>query len=306
VLESTPPEDEDHPWISMYAAAELDGRAYFLPLSKNPYADPLFIKQCQDDCGGADTLTYRREYECEFVFDDAATVIPEFTAARAFEGDKEKGLPPIVREIERPPESDRYNAMDSGGRHHTGLLWGYYHFEKDVVVIEDELMLLNMTSDDLAIKVKQKDVALWGEHPEGRLTRIADNNNVILLYDLAKMHRLRFMATAKDDKDAQINQLRLMVRDGRLVIHPRCKILIKTLRLAKREQTKRGLSFVEMPDIGHADLLDTLLYLIRNVKRHAMPVAPTTPHVVRDWVPPPEKRSRAGQALMRALGLRRR
>lgn len=306
VLESTPPEEENHPWIGMYAAAELDGRAYFLPLSKNKWADPLFVKQCQDDCGGADSLTYRREYECEFIFDDTQTVIPEFTAARAFEGDKAKGLPPIVREIERPPESDRYNSLDPGGRHNSGLLWAYYHFALDSVVVEDELMLPNMTSDDLAIRVKQKEKDLWGEHPEGKLHRVADNNNVILLYDLARLHKLRYLATAKDDKDAQINQVRLMVRDGRLVIHPRCKTLIKTLRLAKREPTKRGLSFVEMPEIGHADLLDALIYLVRNVKRHAMPVAPVVPHVVRDIAQAPQPLSQASRSLMSALGLGRR
>lgn len=300
VMESTPPEEEDHPWIGMYAAAELDGRAYCLPLSKNKWASPLFVKQCKEDCGGEDTVIYRREYECQFVHGEGGTVVPEFTADKAFGGPV-----PIVRDVPRPPEADRYNSMDTGGRDLTALLWAYYHFEQNLVVIEDELTLLNMTSDDLAIKVKQKGKELWGEHPDGKLMRVADNNNVILLYDLQRLHQLRFWASAKDNKDAQINQLRIMVRDGLLAIHPRCRLLIKTLRLAKRaKQASKG--FERGAEIGHADLLDALLYLIRNIRRASIPKASPVRNVEQGMRPPEPKRVASGDALVRALGLRRR
>jgi hypothetical protein len=78
--------------------------------------------------------------------------------------------------------------------------------------------------------------------------------------------------------------------------------LIKTMKMAKREKTARGLSFVEMDEIGHADLLDCLIYLIRNVNRHAMPVADPQAHVARDWTPKPQGRSQAGETLRMALG----
>jgi hypothetical protein len=75
------------------------GRTFYLPLSKNKWASPNFVQECKDDCGGEDTIEYRAEYECEWVFDDETTVVPEFTQKRAFEGDEAKKLPPIVREI---------------------------------------------------------------------------------------------------------------------------------------------------------------------------------------------------------------
>jgi hypothetical protein len=305
VLESTPPEEADHAWISMYAAAELDGRAYFLPLSKNKWASPLFVKQCQNDCGGPDTVIYRREYECEFIRDDAGTVVPEFTADKAFTGDAAKSILPMVRAVERPAESDRYASMDIGGRDLTGILWGFYHFELDLVVIEDELTLLNMTSDDLAARVKAKEKELWGDLPDGKLTRLSDNSNVILLYDLQRLHQLRFWASAKDNKDAQINQLRIMVRDNRLAINPRCRLLIKTLRLARRaKQVAKGFEHGE--EIGHADLLDALIYFIRNVKKRSMPKVASMRTAERDVRPPAPARSSSADALVRALRLRRR
>jgi hypothetical protein len=306
VLESTPPEEEDHDSVAMFAAAEVDDRAFFLPLSKNTHASPRFVQACQDDCGGPDTVEYRREYECQFVVDSSTTVVPEFTTERAFgKTDLPGGPLPLVREVPRPPGSDLYASLDPGGRDLSGLLWGYYHFAQNLVVIEDELTLLNMTSDDMAAQVKLKERQLWGAEPDGKLMRVADNSNVILLYDLQRLHKLKFWASAKDNKDAQINQLRIMVRDGLLVIHPRCRLLIKTLRLAKRaKQVSKG--FERGEEIGHADLLDALLYLVRNVRRNApapAPVVRAAEQHVRDSEP---RRSSGALALGRALGRFRR
>lgn len=304
LLESTPPDEAGHPSEDMWAEAQLDGRAFFLPLSANTHAHPNFVALAQKDSGGADSVAYKREYELQFVFEDESTVLPEFSQAAAFDG--VDGKPPIVREVTRPNGSDRYGAMDPGGADLTGNVWGFFHFEKNMLVIEDELALVNMTSDDLAKKVRAKELALWGANPDGRLLRFADNNAKILLYDLLRLHGLRYTATAKDNKDAQINQLRVMLRDGLIVIHPRCKLLIKTMRMAKRhKQVRKGFQHGE--EIGHADLLDALLYLVRNVRRHAMPAAsPQAPMAVRDVLPAKRQTAQADQGLAQALGLRRR
>jgi hypothetical protein len=61
-----------------------------------------------------------------------------------------------------------------------------------------------------------------------------------------------------------------MVKAGRIVIHPRCTRLVKTLRLARRaKQMSKG--FERMEEIGHADLLDCLIYMVRNLKRRELP-----------------------------------
>jgi hypothetical protein len=312
LIESTPPDetvdraDAEH-FEKMWSEADVDGRAFYLPLSQNKEASPVFVEQCKKDSGGEHTVDYRREYECQFILDSSTTVVPEFTKERAFgaASPAPDAPAPIVREVPRPPGSDLYASLDPGGRDLSGLLWGYYHFEKNLVVIEDELTLLNMTSDDLASKVKEKESRLWGEQPDGKLMRVADNSNVILLYDLLQMHKLKFWATAKDNKDAQINQLRIMVRDGLLVIHPRCKLLIKTLLLAKRaKQVSKG--FERGEEIGHADLLDALLYLIRNVRRHAPPPVTNVRAAEQQVRAPEQRRSSGAAALGRALGRSRR
>lgn len=343
VLESTPPEEPGHPWEEMVEEARAEDRLFYLPLSKNKYANPEFVLKAQKQSGGADSTDYLREYELQFVYGDESTVIPEATLSRMTEGTfvlispdgtqrlaadaagapvstKESPLPddldvegwrhepallPIVRELVYPIESDHYESLDPGGADLTGWLASTYIFEQDILYIEDEITFQNMTTDDFAKKVREHEVKLWGEMPRGKIRRYGDNNNQRLLYDLHVLHKLSFFATAKDNKDAQINQARLMVRDGRLAIHPRCKLLIKTLRVAKRaKQARKG--FEHGDDIGHADLLDALLYMIRNVKRRELPKAPTQRQAEAQVRPPPPVAQREpDRQLARALGLGR-
>jgi hypothetical protein len=82
------------------------------------------------------------------------------------------------------------------------------------------------------------------------------------------------MATAKDNKEAQINELKIRVKQNKIFIHPRCENLLYHLKSAKwklkRDGTRDG--FERLKDVkeknlrgGHADLLDALIYLVRNV-----------------------------------------
>lgn len=345
VLESTPPEEAGHPMQQMVSEAELDGRLYFLPLSRNQYASPAFVEKAKKDSGGADSIDYRREYEMEFVTDDDRTAVPEATMERLFKGtfclvNPEKTLrapcdasgkrirqrgedvedlpadldttnwkieqvhPPTVREVQYPTECDHYESLDPGGSDLTGWLGSTYVFEQDLVYVEDEITFHNMTTDDFAAKVQKREIALWGQNPRGRIRRFADNSNKRLLYDLHVKHKLLFQATAKDNKDAQINAARVMIRDGRIAIHPRCVKLIKTLRLAKRaKETRRG--FERGDEIGHADLLDCLLYKIRNVNRRALPAAPAQRTASAEIAPASRIIDAGAQQLVKALGLNR-
>lgn len=313
VLESTPPEDADHPMEDMVEAARADDRLYYLPLSANTHASEKFVKKAQTDSGGAENVIYLREYELQFVVNTERVAIPEATVDRLFKGDPEKklpeddpsrGLPPLVRELVCPNESDHYESLDPGGTDLTGWLGASYLFEHDLVYIEDEITFHNMTTDAFATKVRAKEVSLWGERPRGRIRRYGDSSNKRFLYDLHVDHKLYFMATAKDDKGAQINKVRLMVRAGRLAIHPRCKLLIKTLRTAKvAKDTRRG--FERGDEIGHADLLDCLIYLVRNVNRRELPKAPDQRPVEAQVRAPPPVEDKQVRALSAALGLNR-
>lgn len=84
------------------------------------------------ELGGINTEAARRELFCEIIKDSHSSALPEFTP----ELEKE-----IVKEWPKPPHYDSYVSMDLGGKDLTAVLFAYYDFRADKVVIEDELIM---------------------------------------------------------------------------------------------------------------------------------------------------------------------
>lgn len=216
---------------------------------------------------GEDNPRYRCEYLCEVAIDPEKLVIGEFTPEKSQE---------IVKEVPMPAYCDLYVSMDIGYRDLTGVLFAYFDYMNSTIVVLDELVINgpSLTSDLLASEIQKKEQELF-RHPKSGIVkdpclRISDNNNPILLNDLFRLHNLSFVATAKDNKEAQINEVKLRIKQNRIIIHPRCKTLIYHLRAAKWDKKRKD--FERLKDIretgvrgGHADLLDALIYLVRNV-----------------------------------------
>ncbi len=74
----------------------------------------------------------------------------------------------------------------------------------------------------------------------------------------------------RDNKEAQINQLNIMVGNNQILIDPRCKTLIMQLKYGV--WNKQRSEFARTKELGHSDAIDALLYLLRNVKRNRNPV----------------------------------
>jgi len=221
---------------------------------------------------GLDNPRFRCEYLCEVAVDPEAIVIGEWTPEREVD---------LVVEVPRPPLYDAYTSMDIGVRDLTGVLFAYYDYLNATLVIEDEWVArgINVTTDNIAQSIKQREAKNFFDDRGLAISptlRIADNNNLILLQDLQQLHNLPFIATRKDNKDAQINELKMFVKQGRIKINPRCKNLLYHLRSAR--WNKRRTDFERLKDMkdegllgGHADLLDALIYLVRNFIRTKNP-----------------------------------
>jgi len=217
--------------------------------------------------GGVSNPKFRCEYLCEISVEKEKMVIPELTQ----ELEKE-----IVKEWKRPAYYDVYTAGDPAFVDLTGILFSYYDFKNGVLVIEDELVMngAELTTESLATNIKLKEkqnftIPITNETKEPFM-RVMDNNNLILINDLYRLHDLSFIATKKDNKEVQINQVRLMLSKKNIIINPKCKNLLYHIRNAKWNKNRN--SFMRMPDSpdktlrgGHADLLDALIYLVRNL-----------------------------------------
>lgn len=264
ILASTPdPDAPEHPFIKEFVEpAKSNGKLFQYTIYDNPLLDEA---QRQDIInqypGGIRNPKFRAEFLCETVRSYENTVIPEF------DDETEKII--VTDQYIRPSFFDTYLSMDIGGKDFTVILFAYYDFIKNTVVIENELVLKERQNSE-KIKKGINDICseLWGEKPI--YLRFSDNNNIILLNDLS-LAGLNFIPTRKDNKEAAINDVRVKIMNHQIIIHPRCKTLIYHLKYATwAKKSDRGTSggykaFARSADGAHFDALDSCIYLIRNV-----------------------------------------
>lgn len=271
IMSSTPSETPDHEFREFVQEAEADGHLFKATIDDDETCTEETKERIAKECGGKDSTTYRREFLCEFIVDSELAIIPEWQDT-------------FVREIPRDElfaYYHRYDAQDLGVVDLTANLYGYYDFRRASLVIEDETHISGpkLTTDTLAALIKAKEKELWGDLKVYR--RISDNNNLLLLNDLSVLHNLYFRATDKDELPAMINEVRLLVKQGRLLVHPRCKMLIGCLKYGIYNSNKIKREFARSKVYGHYDHLAALVHLVRNLDTHTNPIPKTlgaSPH----------------------------
>lgn len=269
ILVSTPSRHENHEfiqdWVLPYMA---ENRIKVFSIYDNPQFTDAIIKDALEDYPeGENDPGFRREYMCEIIRDVEKTILPSFTEAR------KKVI--VTSEYTRPVFCDKYVSLDIGGTDLTAVLFGFYDFDNATLVIEREYLCDGTTNTAiLAENIKAIEKELWtnpiDKSVETPYKRIADNNNAILITDLQKLHNLHFTKTKKDKKHAALNALDVLIKQEKLIIHPSCVHLIYHASFA--EWNNAQTQFKRLKDSptgkirgGHADCLDALLYLHRNV-----------------------------------------
>ena len=260
ILISTPPSTPAHPFVDFVERAVAEKCYAEFNIYMNPLIGPDDIARLKRESGGEESTTWRREYLCELITDQDLQIIPEWKNE-------------FIAEVPQDTYYSfyhKYVGMDLGVKDKTGAIFGYYEFLKARLVIEDECEMSGamMNTALLAGQIRAVEANLWGEKPPFR--RIADNNNPLLLLDLTSIHDLTFISTGKDQLHAMINELRLFIQAGQLVVHPRCVNLIGCLKFGvwnlKRTEFARSSTY------GHFDHLAALVYLVRNLLRNSNPI----------------------------------
>ncbi len=234
--------------------------------------DERLLEELAAECGGKDTVEWQREALALDVVDEKRAIIFEYTGAAT----------EIVGEWKRPRYFFPFVAMDLGwDPDFTFVVFGYYDFENDWDVIEDEIVMSRMTTDALAEAIKAKEAALWGDYfaqldRERHLfdqvqlepQRVSDIGKQIVA-DLGSLHDLPFGDAEKFDKEAGINLLRVRVKSHRSRIHRRCKNL--QAHLAAGIWNAKRTSYERIEGFGHFDGVDAALYFTRGLDRHTNP-----------------------------------
>ncbi len=269
ILPSTPPTTPDHAFKRYAETAQGRGAYSVFDINRSWY-NKHDIEQLIEEMGGLASTNVRRELFCQFVTDEALQIVPEWT-----------GHPEYVAEVERDDYFQFWQVMeglDIGYRDFTAWIGGYWDFNKAKLIIEDEIALRenDFTTDELVVRVEEKEdqYRKWGNTK--RIRRIADNSNLNMLADLSRLKKLYFVPVSKKNgKEWMVNQLRQFIKAGKLVINPRCKMLIASLEFGI---WKRGRDeFERSEELGHYDFIDALVYLVAGLLPAVQGINPIPP-----------------------------
>lgn len=266
IMASTPSKSLDHDFIKFMRQAQLNNAYIKKTIYDNPRLTPEQIEDLARASGGVNSVDFRREYMVELITSEEDAIIPEFN---------NKSKEEIVKAVPLPPFYDSYVSMDIGIVDLTVVLFAHYDFKTASAYITDEIVMngKDMTTDILATRIKEMEASIWVDKVSGEskppYLRVSDNNNLLLLNDLQIKHNTLFLPANKDNLEAALNQVRMMIKQRRVIIHPRCITLINHLETGIWNKAKT--SFARSSDKGHFDAIHALIYLLRHIDQMRNP-----------------------------------
>lgn len=268
LLAGTPPSEPDHDFIKFIEEAEMRGSLIRKTVYDNPRISPEQLNELIVELGGLNTDAAKRELLCMIVKDSNTAVIPEMTDELA---DK------IVKDWPKPPFFDAYVGMDLGIVDLTVVIFGYYDFRSAKLIIEDELVIkgTDFHLPKFVEKIQQIEDTLWTNVLTGekkKVRRVSDINYIVTK-EISRLTNgeIAFDVAKKDDNEAAINKMRVMLANEQIIIHPRCTTLVRHLKNVKWKSPNNRVLFGRSPDDGHYDAVDALKYLIRNINFNKNP-----------------------------------
>lgn len=258
-LGSTPP-DVEHPFDQRYCTeAELGDYYFHATIYDAGYPEDQiaefkreagWIEKEQRWKSPAHELTWRIEYMAERgLRNPDKTIIPGWDDKYIREIVKDSYYPFFYKSV----------SLDVGTKHDLSVaLFGYYHYLNAQLVIEDEFQLsgTDFTTLRLSSAIRVKETNLWGsQKPTVRVSDISD-----IQADLNVTHNLPFISVSKVELHAMVNRLNLLINAGRVIVHPRCKLLIQTLKNGIWDKNREEFAHSEI-GLGHMDAIASLIYM---------------------------------------------
>lgn len=274
VFMGTPPKDLIHPFYD-YKEKAIERGAYCLVDIWKSEGQLYTKKQIEDMCeavGGVDSPSWQREFLCNPTADKTLLVVPEMVDM----------ADEVVMEVDRPECFDWYVGGDSGFDDNTHILFGFYDFNRDWVVIEHELVFCNERSSVIIDDCKEIEKDHYPEDRPPHL-RVLDSDKQ-KLYDIATDHSYAVNLPDKRKKTASLNSLRRRVAEGSLKVHPRCKRFIRQLKYGmwKDEKHQDFERRTDDDEMGHLDGIAAGMYFNRAVDTTKNPYPALAKGVTRE------------------------
>jgi hypothetical protein len=266
ILSSTPPEEPDHDFNGYVEAAEVEGNL----TKKTVFDNPLLNQEQIHNIiarypGGVNDVDFKREYMCEMLKNFSKSVFPEV--------DKEL-LAKIVREHPKPSFYTPYVSMDIGFKDLTVVLFGYYDFRAGKLIIEDEIVKRGeeLHLEKFSHEILKKEEYLWTNILTNEKTdpkvRVSDIEPIVTQEIYRHSDNLLYFTPISKErgyKQPLINQIRMMLVAGQIVINPRCSTLIRHLQNCRWKDNSRDEFARSLGENAHYDAADALIYMVKVV-----------------------------------------
>lgn len=290
IVSSSPAKTPAHEFTEIAQKAQMEGCYSHYDIYAGGYsADTLDMYK--KEVGGDESTTWKREYLALDVVDENYALVPEWRDSYIQDAtidDKFKFY-------------HKYVALDIGVRDLTVALFSYYDFSKACLYVLDEVSMNGpqMTTERLAQAVRDKESSTFQNLTVHR--RISDIE-LLLLNDLRALHNLYFSPTDKGRLEEMINEVRIWVNSGRVIVSPKCEQLIGCLRYGVWTENRK--EFDRSIKYGHYDALAALMYLIRNIDTRTNPIPVGYGKNEEDWFFEDTERNGNKQTIKKMLGLK--
>lgn len=261
LLISTPPATPAHAFGDFIQRAEKLGSYVELNIYTNPLITEADVERLAKEMGGKTSTTFRRECLCELILDDDLALVREWSDT-------------LIQDLPHDQYFQYYHKLvgqDLGRQDHTALIFAHYDFKRAALVVEDELTMEGPAWTTVTLKdaVLAKEQSLWQDQKPFR--RVSDNNNPHLLTDLSSLHNMHFMPVKKESSlEQMVNRVREWVKDSRIIINPRCKMLIGCLKYGIWDKNRK--EFARSKVYGHFDHFAALMYLLIHTPYSSNPI----------------------------------
>lgn len=248
---TTLPKIPDHPFVTdTLAAARLNSALAIFTIDDNKALTPQQYEACVRRAGGKYTDDFKREYLCQVIRDASIVIVPSFNETLH------------VRQINTPPFT-RWNIMvDWGGvkDYTVGLLYTY-DFLRNKLMFKSEFMFRENTPTSTIWPV----VLSWRSTYKVEIDNIRADAPGQTLVDIANLYKEAVALPDKEDWQANINHLNVVMGAGTVEIDPSCKFLIESLRSGTFNKQRND--FARTKALGHCDAVACIQYAVRHFYR---------------------------------------
>lgn len=270
IISSTPADTRSHPLFAIRTRAKVEGWIVEIPIWEANKLDPevypihLINEWHEETLKGPDGQEiWEREYECKWVINRRKMAVPEWDSSK------------MVMSFGRDPYYQFYHhfhGLDWGYKDYTAIVFATFNFRKGRLEFDGELTYSgkDVRSDLIAEKIEIHNQHFWGtDFIMGK--QVSDSADPILINEINRYKGMNFIPVIKSHTlDAMLNEFRILVSQGKIVVSPTCQLLIHCLETAvwtdKRDKLDQDVF------AHHFDHLMAAVYLTRMINWNENPI----------------------------------